>query len=114
LVGVVLAELLVSGTAVRKLLGETRVERRRLRNYAFHSFVLVAMLPVLALAAVDSRLTAAKQQAEGGARLHEASAALAGHIDQYVGDHARAVQSLTSALTGGTTTSADRRRLLDD
>jgi len=114
LLGVVLADLLVVGTGARRLVGDALVERRRLRNYAFHSFVLVAMLPVLVLAAIDSRLTAAKQQNQGGARLHEASAALAGHVEQYVGDHARAVQSLTSAMTGGAVTPADRRRLLDD
>jgi signal transduction histidine kinase/CheY-like chemotaxis protein len=114
LAGIVLADLLVAGTPVRKLVGAERVERRRLRSYAFHSFVLVAMLPVLALAAIDSRLNAAKQQAQGGERLHEASTALAGHIDQYVGDHALAVQSLTAALTGGAVAPTERRRLLDD
>ena len=42
------------------------------------------MLPVLLLAAVDSQLTAGRQEADGGARLHEAVTALSEHIDSYV------------------------------
>src|SRR5206468_4854428 len=115
LVGVVLAELLVVGTSARRLVGsEADTERRRVRDYAFHAFVLVATLPVLVLAAMDSRLTAAKQQTEGGGRLHEAATALAGQIDQYVGDHVRAVQTLTSAIARSTLTAADRQQMLDD
>jgi signal transduction histidine kinase/CheY-like chemotaxis protein len=115
LIGVVLADLLVVGTSARRRIhGQSVIERRRLRHYAFHAFVLVATVPVLMLAAVDSQLTAAKQQTEGGGRLHEAATALSRHIEQYVSDHARAVQSLQAAVAGPLVAAADRQQLLDD
>ncbi len=115
LVAVVVAELLVAGTIAQRLVAvESAVERRRLRDRAFHAFVLVATLPVLVLAAADNQLTAAKQETEGGARLHEAVAALGGHIDQYVSGHVRAVQSLTGAITHSKLDADDRQRLLEE
>ncbi len=87
--------------------------RRTLRAHAFHAFVLVATMPVLLLAAVDNQLTANKLESDGGARLKEAVTALAGHIEQYVGDHTRAVQSLEAVMATRTATPESRQRLLD-
>jgi signal transduction histidine kinase len=72
-------------------------QRRRIRAFAFHAFVLAAVLPVLLLAAVDNQLTAVKQEADASARLKEAATALAEHIESYVTDHTHAVQVLSVA-----------------
>jgi len=89
-----------------------RPEHLHLRNYAFHAFVLVAMLPVLLLAAVDSQAIAARQEADGAARLHEAVTALGEHIDEYVSSHAQAVQSLGAALSSPKLDANERQRLV--
>jgi hypothetical protein len=51
------------------------------------------------LAAVDSQLTARKQETDSSARLHEVVTALSERIDSYVTDHAHAVQTLAAAAT---------------
>jgi signal transduction histidine kinase/CheY-like chemotaxis protein/HPt (histidine-containing phosphotransfer) domain-containing protein len=115
MVAVVAADIIATSESVRRLVGYDRpAERRRLRAFAFHAFVLVATLPLLLLAAVDSRVTAAKQEADGSARLHEVVTALGGHIGDYVGNHAQAVQSLAAMIGQNTLDSAGRQRLLTD
>src|SRR5262249_44490888 len=84
------------------------------RAYAFHAFVLAAILPVLLLAAVQSQLAARKQEAEGGARLREAVTALGNRIESYVDDHARAVSSLAAAMSRPDLGSSARQQLLVD
>ena len=110
LAGVGLADMIVVAAAARGLVAASG---RTLRAYSFHAFVLVATLPVVGLAAVDNRLTANKLESDGGARLHEAVTALAGNIEQYLGDHTRAVQSLTSVITVRAPEAGDRLRLLE-
>ncbi|MBI3400894.1 MAG: response regulator [Acidobacteria bacterium] len=113
LVAVVIADLIATGaTAQRLVTGYRPVERRRLRTFAFHAFILVAALPVLLLAAVDTQLTAAKQEADGGARLHEAVTSLGAHIGDYLGDHIHAVRTVGAAF-GERTEPAARQRLLN-
>jgi signal transduction histidine kinase/DNA-binding response OmpR family regulator len=113
LVAVVIADLVAAGASAQRLVGDTApTERRRLRTYAFHAFVLASVLPVLLLAAVDTQLSAGKQETDGGARLQEAVTALGSHIDSYVADHMHAVASFAAASP--TLTSADRQRLLDE
>ena len=76
--------------------------------------MLVATLPLLLLAAVDNQVTAAKQEADGSARLHEAVTALSDHIGDYVSNHVQAVQSLAvnvrpeQARLGGPSAAARR------
>src|SRR5581483_1966482 len=113
LVAVVIAELIsiVLAPRVRVTTG-WRPERMRLRSYAFHAFVLVAMLPVLLLAALDNQAIATRQEAAGAARLHEAVTALAEHITSYVTSHAQAVESLALAMSNDRLTAADRRLLV--
>jgi len=98
LVAVVVADLMAT-FAAKRLVEVERRPARRLRGDAFHAFLLAATLPVLVLASVDGQLTSAKLEADGGARLHEAVAALNEHIGAYVNDHEHAVQSLAAALT---------------
>ena len=112
LVAVVVADLIATFAANRLVEVDER-PARRLRGDAFHAFVLAATVPVLVLASVDGQLTSAKQEADGGARLHEAVAALNEHIGAYVNDHEHAVQSLAAALTTLPADEGRRQTLLD-
>ena len=94
----VVADLIAAVAAAPRLARWIEPTARAAPRVAFHAFVLVATLPVLLLAAVDGQLTAAKQEADGSARLHEVVTALSGHIGDYVSNHQQAVQSL-AALT---------------
>jgi signal transduction histidine kinase/HPt (histidine-containing phosphotransfer) domain-containing protein/ActR/RegA family two-component response regulator len=112
-VAVVVADLIAASASIQQLRGaSTRVERRRLRAYAFHAFVLAAILPVLLLASVDIQLTARKQEAEGGERLHEAATAVGNSVDNYVADHTHAVQSLAAAMRDTRPGASARQQLL--
>jgi signal transduction histidine kinase/CheY-like chemotaxis protein len=114
LVAVVIADLIATGASAQRLvIQDARPGTRRLRGDAFHAFVLAATLPVLLLAMVDGQLTAAKQEADGGLRLHEAVAALNQHVGAYVSDHEHGIQSLASALTTQPEDAARRQALLD-
>jgi signal transduction histidine kinase/DNA-binding response OmpR family regulator len=99
LMAVAVADLIASAAFVQRLVGADQRAARHLRADAFHVFVLAATVPVLVLASVDGQLSSAKQEADGGGRLHEAVAALNQHISAYVNDHEHAVQSLAAALT---------------
>jgi len=111
LVPIVVADFVAVVVAAKGLVpGFDRFKHQPLRAYAFHVFILAAILPVLVLAAVDSQLTARKQEADSSARLHELVTALSGRIDGYVTDHAHAVEALAS-LAGA---SSDRQRLLEE
>jgi len=113
LVAVVIADLIATGASAQRLVERDPRPPRRLRGDAFHAFVLAATLPVLVLASVDGQLTAARQEADSGARLHEAAAALTEHISAYVNDHQRAVKSLAAALTAQPPDGPSRQTLLD-
>ena len=105
---VVIADLFVVTIASRIVGDRDRPnERLRLRAYAFHAFVVVAILPVLLLSTVNGQLFSTKQETEGTARLRDAVTALADHVDVYVRTHARAVESLAA------TTALDRNGASD-
>ena len=89
-----------------------RPERMRLRAYAFHAFVLVALLPVLLLASVDNQAIATRQETAAGARLHEAVTALSEHIDEYVTSHAQAVQAVAALFANAKLDHVDRELIL--
>ena len=83
MLAVVIAELIAVVVAV----GQQRARAEqppRLRAYAFHVFVLVAILPILLLSAVNGELFAARQESDGAARLREDVAAMGDHIDEYM------------------------------
>ena len=112
LMAVVVADLLASLAIARRLVEADQRPAHHLRGDAFHAFVLAATVPVLALASVDGQLSSAKQEADGGGRLHEAVAALNQHIGAYVNDHEHAVQSLAAALTVQPVEGTRRQQLL--
>ena len=114
LVAVVLADLLAAGASLQRLTQRSRsAPPRHLRSYAFHAFLLVATLPVLLLAAVDNQVTAAKREADGSARLHDAVTALTQQLNEYVTAHEHAVQSLAVAMSDEEFIGTDRQRLID-
>jgi signal transduction histidine kinase/CheY-like chemotaxis protein len=113
LVAVALADLIATGASAQRLVSRDAAPSRRIRSYAFHAFVLVATLPVLLFSAVDGQLSAARQEADGSARLREAATALTGHIAEYVSEHEQAVRALADALDEPKLESADRQRLID-
>ena len=96
LMGVVLADLIAAVVAVRSP-GHDRP--RRLRGYAFHSFVLVAIIPVLILSVVTGQLFAARQEAEGGTRLTEIASATGDRIHDHVLTQRRVVETLAASLS---------------
>src|SRR5262245_8465839 len=62
-VAIVIADLVIAGASANRFLpGGPLGESLSLRAYAFHAFVLAAVLPVLLLASIDSQLTARKQE----------------------------------------------------
>ena len=85
--------------------------RTRLRGFAFRSFVLVAVVPVLVLSAVTGQLLAARQEAEGGARLTEVAGSIGNRIGDFVGNNRRLVETLASTLSA-TTDAAQRNTLI--
>src|SRR5258705_155109 len=95
-------------------LGVLPAARGHVRQFAFHAFVLVATLPLLLLAAVGNQVTAAKQEADGSARLREAVTSLSEHIGDYVGSHTHAVESLAASVGQRKLDSADRQQLLTE
>jgi signal transduction histidine kinase/DNA-binding response OmpR family regulator len=115
LVAVVAADLISTSESARRLaVYERRAARRHLRQFAFHAFVLVATLPLLLLAAVGNQVTAAKQEADGSARLREAVTSLSEHVGDYVSNHTHAVESLAASVGQRKLASTDRQQLLTD
>ncbi|HMF99281.1 MAG TPA: cache domain-containing protein, partial [Vicinamibacterales bacterium] len=114
LVAIVIADLIATGASAQRLVAQDVARgQRHLRSYAFHAFILVATLPVLLLAAVDGQMNAARQEADGAARLHEAVTSLAQHIEAYVDDHQHGVRSLALAMSDSHRSSEERQRSVD-
>ena len=76
----------------------TRSHPRRLRTYAFHAFVLVAILPVVILSAATGQLLAAQQESEGSSQLTAIATARRDRIQEFVESHIAVVETLASAL----------------
>ncbi len=101
LLNLMLAELLISIPLLQKwfaIEGES-VERRPLRAYLTHGFLLVAAVPLLLLNIVNGRVYAARQQTEAGQRLEEASTAIQQNLEEYVTRHQRALMMLSRAIS---------------
>ena len=72
---------------------------RRLRSYAFHAFVLVAILPVVILSAATGQLLAAQQEAEGSSQLSAIANARRDRIQEFIESHIAVVETLAAALS---------------
>jgi signal transduction histidine kinase len=97
MVPVVVANLIASLVSYG-LHARTGAQPRRLRSYAFHAFVLVAILPVVILSAATGQLLAAQQEAEGSSQLTAIATARRDRIQEFVTSHMAIVESLASAL----------------
>ena len=84
-VGVAVGAFALAAVVTRPFVGRFG-DRRGRRILMVAGPLIVAVAVFLLLAAVGNQLTANKLEADGGARLHEAVIALAGHIEQYLGD----------------------------
>jgi signal transduction histidine kinase len=101
LLNVMLAELLISIPALQKLWGVPGrlVERRTLRAYLSHGFLLVATLPLLLLNIVNGENYAERRESEGGQRLEEAARAIREDLEDHVTQHQLAVRELSRSIT---------------
>ncbi len=114
LLGVVLATFGTALVSQRPLFADRLASQpRRLRAYAFETFVLAAVVPVLLLSVVTSQLSANRQEAEGRARLQLTAETTRDHLHEYLEQHTHAAIALASTLA--TDASAGQRtRFLRD
>jgi two-component system, sensor histidine kinase len=101
LLNVMIAELLISIPALQKLWGpaERFAERRTLRAYLSHGFLMVATVPLLLLNIVNGENYAERRESEAGQRLHEAARAIREDLDDHVKQHQLAVRELSRSIT---------------
>jgi signal transduction histidine kinase len=101
LLNVTLAELLISIPALQKLWGAGgRVaERRTLRAYLSHGFLLVATVPLLLLNIVNGENYAERRESEAGQRLQEAARAIREDLEDHVKLHQLAARQLSRSIT---------------
>ena len=98
MVVVVLVDFLILVASTHRLVRLARALRRSSCAYAFHAFMIVAMLPVLLLGAAAGHIFAARQGAEGGTRLLEAATSLRDHIDDYLGAHVQSIETMADTF----------------
>jgi two-component system, sensor histidine kinase len=101
LLNVMIAELLISIPALQKLRGAAgRVaERRTLRAYLSHGFLLVATVPLLLLNIVNGENYAERRESEAGQRLQEAARSIRQDLESHVTEHQLAVRELSRSIT---------------
>ena len=87
-------------------------ERQRLRAYAFHSFILAAVLPVLLLSAGSGQWLADRQESEAGARLAETARTMRDKVDEWVAASTRATDALAATITRVGVVAAQRDQLI--
>ena len=101
LLNLMLAEVLISLPGLQKLLGSTgdAAERRPLRAFLTHGFLLVATVPLLLLNIVNGEIYAARQQTDASQRLEEAATAIRQNLEEYVTRHQLALLLLSRAIS---------------
>src|ERR1700733_13364339 len=101
LLNVMIAELLISIPALQRLWGVTPslLERKALRTYLSHGFLLVATVPLLLLNIVNGENYAERREKEAGERLQEAATSMRRDLEGYVSRHQLAVRDLSRSIT---------------
>ncbi len=101
LLNVMIAELLISIPALQKLCGAAgRLgERRTLRAYLSHGFLLVATVPLLLLNIVNGENYAERRESEAGQRLQEAVRAIREDLEDHTRLHQLALRELSRSIT---------------
>ena len=95
ILALVIADLVAHLIATRR----HGMKRLPLREFSFHSFVLIAIVPVLILSVVTGQMFAARQEAEGGARLAESALVARDRIEDYVTANRHAVEALAALVS---------------
>jgi signal transduction histidine kinase/FixJ family two-component response regulator len=109
---VVVADFISEMISARWAAGRQRPkERRRLRAYSFHAFVLAALVPALVLSSATVLSIAARQEDEGGVRVRENARGLSEHIDDYLSTYTHAIEALATTV-GPIADDPGKRRLL--
>ena len=100
LLNVMIAEVLIGIPGLQKFWADAPglAERRPLRVYVAHGFLLVAAVPLLLLNVVTGEMYANRQQREAGQRLMEASEAIQQDLDDYVQRHQLALGALARSI----------------
>ena len=99
LLNMMLAELLISISALRSLLpAPSQPPGRPLRSYLFYGFVLAATIPLLVISAIHGRTYAQSRQTEAAYRLREAATAIRHSIDDHLNQHLQAVVALSKSI----------------
>jgi two-component system, sensor histidine kinase len=101
LLNVMIADLLISVPALQRFWGATPEtgERKPLRAYLSHGFLLVATVPLLVLNIVNGDNYAERQEKEAGQRLQEAATSIRQVLEDYVLRHELAVRDLSRSIT---------------
>ena len=101
LLNAMLAELLISIPALHRLWGPAArlAERRTLRAYLSHGFLMVATVPLLLLNIVNGENYAERRESEAGQRLQEAARSIREDLDDHTRLHQLAVQALSRSIT---------------
>jgi two-component system, sensor histidine kinase len=101
LLNVMIAELLISIPVLQKLCGAAgRLgERRTLRAYLSHGFLLVATVPMLVLNIANGENYAERRESEAGQRLQEAARTIREDLEDHVTEHQLAVRELSRSIT---------------
>jgi hypothetical protein len=101
LLNVMIADLLISIPRLQRWWGLSveAVERRPLRAYLSHGFLLVATVPLLVLNIVNGQNYAERQEKETGQRLREAATSIREGLEDYVIQHQQALRQLSRSIT---------------
>ena len=101
LLNVMIAELLISIPALQRLWDVTPslLERKALRTYLSHGFLLVATVPLLLLNIVNGENYAERREKEAGERLQEAATSMRRDLEGYVSRHQLAGRDLSRSIT---------------
>ena len=111
MVALVIADLLAMMVST-KFFRHTDDQPRRLRAYAFHGFVLVALVPVLILSSVTGQVLADRQEGEGRERLREIATSTRDRIQEYVATHTHVVETMAASVAAVSHSTAERTELL--
>jgi two-component system, sensor histidine kinase len=101
LLNVMIAEMLIGIPALHRFWGDAPglVERRPLRVYLAHGFLLVATVPLLLLNIVNGEMYAERQEKDAGQRLLEAATAIQQNLEDHVQRHQLALVALARSIT---------------
>jgi signal transduction histidine kinase/CheY-like chemotaxis protein len=107
---VVMADLMASVFA--RLIDGPVPSAPRLRAYAFRSFVIVGVLPVLLLSAAAAHVLGDRQEETGTLRLSELASSTRDRIREYIAGNTRVVEMLAASLGTMPDDAESRKRLL--